>query len=77
MHQPKADEYERFRIYAVPNNVTVSVTFLNRSLYDAVQRERQAQNLGHASPAVEPLDLVGLRPLVSGPHQKERRWPAL
>lgn len=41
----EADEYERFRIYAVPNNVTVSVTFLNRSLYDAVQRERQARSL--------------------------------
>ena len=41
----EADEYERFRMYAVPNNVSTSVTFLNRSLYDAIKRERQAQNL--------------------------------
>jgi ABC-type glycerol-3-phosphate transport system substrate-binding protein len=43
-----ADEYDRFRIYAVPNNVSASVTFLNRSLYDAIMRERQA--LGQAMP---------------------------
>lgn len=45
---PTGDEYERFRIYAVPNNVSASVTFLNRSLYDAIKRERQA--LGMAMP---------------------------
>lgn len=38
---PDADEYERYDIYAVPNNVTADVCFLNRSLYDAVARERQ------------------------------------
>ena len=72
-----ADEYERFSIYAVPNNVTVSVTFLNRSLYRRGRARAPSAQLDHAALAVEPLDLVGLRPLVSGPHQKERRWPAL
>jgi len=42
---PSASEYERFRIYAVPNNVSASVTFLNRSLFDAISRERVARGL--------------------------------
>lgn len=33
------------RIFCVPNNVTASVTFFNRSLYEAVARQGQAQGL--------------------------------
>ena len=42
---PQADEYQRYRIYCVPNNVNANVIFLNRSLYDAEVRQRHDQNL--------------------------------
>jgi ABC-type glycerol-3-phosphate transport system substrate-binding protein len=35
----------QYRVFCVPNNVTASVTFFNRSLYDAVARQRRAQGL--------------------------------
>ncbi|NKB67412.1 MAG: extracellular solute-binding protein [Candidatus Latescibacteria bacterium] len=35
-------QQEQFRIYCVPNNVNANVVFLNRSLYDAVARQRLA-----------------------------------
>jgi ABC-type glycerol-3-phosphate transport system substrate-binding protein len=47
---PDASDDERYRVFCVPNNVSASVTFFNRSLYDAVAREREARGL-----AVPPL----------------------
>ncbi|MBI2505365.1 MAG: extracellular solute-binding protein [Candidatus Latescibacteria bacterium] len=35
----------QYRIYCVPNNVTASVTFFNRSLYDAAARELRTQGV--------------------------------
>jgi len=37
---PHAGEHKRYAIYCTPNNVNVDVLFLNRSLYDAVKRDR-------------------------------------
>jgi ABC-type glycerol-3-phosphate transport system substrate-binding protein len=31
-----------YAIYSVPNNITASVTFFNRSLYESIRRQRQA-----------------------------------
>ncbi len=47
---PDAIEYDAYDIYAVPNNVTADVLYLNRSLYDSIARERSAH--GEAMPPV-------------------------